>query len=162
MEQINLPDPKLAGGAVSQVVVHQQSRCWDLTLHFPHVLPFPIYKELHDRLQMSFKQLAAADVKLRVKTDDQEADSKLVGDYWRYLANEEVGMSWMGFEIAEKTMPTEHEGRIELFLENEQVKEFVSRQFLGKLSKLTCRPAFRLSGSTLKLMKKQLKPNWRR
>ena len=147
MEQINLPDPKLAGGAVSQVVVHQKSRCWDLTLHFPHVLPFDIFKELHDRLQMSFQQLAQADVKMTIKTDDQEADSKLVGDYWRYLVNEEVGVSGMGFEIAEKTMPQAHEGRIELLLENEQVKDFVSQQFLGKIEQAYVQagfPAFRI------------------
>lgn len=132
-DQIQYQDPALAKGQVDSVVVHQKSRRWDLGLYFPQVLPFNVYHELLHRLQMSFQELAHADVLLTIKTDSKTADSKLVGDYWRYLVNTEVGTSGMGFELAEKTIPEEHNGRIELMLENEKVKEFVSHNFLGKI-----------------------------
>ncbi|WP_057740941.1 PolC-type DNA polymerase III [Limosilactobacillus secaliphilus] len=132
-DQIQYQDPALKGGRVDQVVVHQKSRCWDLHLYFPQVLPFKVYHELVHRLQMSFQELAHADVKIVISTDTDTPDSKLIGDYWRFLVNEEVGTSGMGFELAEQTMPEEHNGRLELTLENEKVKEFVIHNFLGKI-----------------------------
>ncbi len=77
-DQIQYQDPALKGGRVDQVVVHQKSRCWDLHLYFPQVLPFKVYHELVHRLQMSFQELAHADVKIVISTDTDTPDSKLI------------------------------------------------------------------------------------
>lgn len=87
----------------------------------------------YNSLQMSFHNLANAKVKLIIRTSDNENDPQKISDYWRFLAQREVGSRGMGFEIAEQTIPEENNGRIELALENEQVKEFIANKFLGKI-----------------------------
>ncbi|WP_295732009.1 PolC-type DNA polymerase III [uncultured Limosilactobacillus sp.] len=133
LEQINYQNNALTGGQVKAVIVHQKSRVWEIHLYLKHVVPADVYRGLLHSLQMSFQSLANAQVKLVVETGDETNNSKLIGDYWRFLAQQEVGNRGMGFEIAEQTMPKEHDGRIELALENEQVKDFVIKKFLGKI-----------------------------
>lgn len=58
LQQIQYQDPALTNGAVEQVVVHQQSRVWEITLTFPQVLPFAVYQGLLQAMAMSFQQLA--------------------------------------------------------------------------------------------------------
>ena len=133
LEQINYQDPSLSNGSVENVIVHKKSRIWEIHLHFSHVLPADVYRGLSNSLQMSFHNLANAKVKLIIRTSDNENDPQKISDYWRFLAQREVGSRGMGFEIAEQTIPEENNGRIELALENEQVKEFVANKFLGKI-----------------------------
>ena len=133
LEQINYQDDPLTDGQVETVIVHQKSRVWEIHLQLPHVVPADTYRGLLHSLQMSFQSLANARVQLVIQTADRTNDAKLIGDYWRFLAQQEVGDRGMGFEIAEQTMPEEHNGRIELALENDQVKDFVANKFIGKI-----------------------------
>ena len=84
LEQIDYADPHLTGGVIDQVVVHQQSRVWELHLHLREVLPLAVFTQLEQKTAVSFHQLAKAQVRFEITTDQGELAQNLISDYWPY------------------------------------------------------------------------------
>lgn len=54
LEQIDYADPHLTGGVIDQVVVHQQSRVWELHLHLREVLPLAVFTSWNKKRRFPF------------------------------------------------------------------------------------------------------------
>ena len=133
LEQINYTSPDLQAGQVDEVVVHKQSRVWELHLAFPHILPAATYQGFFQALRVSFYQLAQANVDLSIKTSDEALDEKLIADYWRPLVTQALGQTTMTAEIADRVLPKLVDQRVMVPLANEKVKEFVEKRFFPPL-----------------------------
>ncbi|WP_093625472.1 PolC-type DNA polymerase III [Limosilactobacillus gorillae] len=133
LEQIGFTDPRLTGGEIKQVVVHQQSRVWEIHLHLPKVLPLAVYTQLEQKTAVSFHQLAKARVKFVLTSEETELDQHLLGDYWAYVVRMVAGNSPMAQEICLKTTPEIDDGRVNLLMENEAVEQIFATKLLGKI-----------------------------
>lgn len=133
LEQIGFTDPRLTGGEIKQVVVHQQSRVWEIHLRLPKVLPLAVYTQLEQKTAVSFHQLAKARVKFVLTSEETELDQHLLGDYWAYVVRMVAGNSPMAQEICLKTTPEIDDGRVNLLMENEAVEQIFATKLLGKI-----------------------------
>lgn len=133
LEQIDYADPHLTGGAIDQVVVHQQSRVWELHLHLREVLPLAVFTQLEQKTAVSFHQLAKAQVRFEITTDQGELVPNLISDYWPYVVRMVAGNSPMAQEICLKTSPELDDGRVSLLMENEAVEQIFATKLLGKI-----------------------------
>lgn len=133
LEQIGFTDPRLTGGEIKQVVVHQQSRVWEIHLRLPKVLPLAVYTQLEQKTAVSFHQLAKARVKFVLTSEKTELDQHLLGDYWAYVVRMVAGNSPMAQEICLKTTPEIDDGRVNLLMENEAVEQIFATKLLGKI-----------------------------
>ena len=142
LEQINYSAPALMKGQVAEVIVHQQSRVWELTLHFPHLLPAEVYQGLFQALRVSFYQLAQAQVALQITADEAPLTQDLLVAYWRPLVQQTFGQAGMAVELAEQTEPQLVGQQVQVPLENEQIKVFMENKFFGPLARAYQRVGF--------------------
>lgn len=142
LEQINYSAPALMKGQVAVVIVHQKSRVWELTLHFPHLLPAEVYQGLFQALRVSFYQLAQAQVALQITADEVPLTQDLLVAYWRPLVQQTFGQAGMAVELAEQTEPQLVGQQVQVPLENEQIKVFMENKFFGPLARAYQRVGF--------------------
>ena len=142
LEQINYSAPALMKGQVAAVIVHQKSRVWELTLHFPHLLPAEVYQGLFQALRVSFYQLAQAQVALQITADEAPLTQDLLVAYWRPLVQQTFGQAGMAVELAEQTEPQLVGQQVQVPLENEQIKVFMENKFFGPLARAYQRVGF--------------------
>ena len=136
MDQLDLPadvrhDPSLADGSVQAVTIHEQSQRYDFTLAFPTILPFQIFNTIATQLPIAFKQIAAT--RLTIAVAQPTITDELLAQYWPYVVqNSEIGTGIVR-ELCEKQVPTLVNNRAVITAENEQIRQYLINQGLGKL-----------------------------
>ncbi len=136
MDQLDLPadvrhDPSLADGSVQEVTIHEQSQRYDFTLAFPTILPFQIFNTVATQLPIAFKQIAAT--RLTIAVAQPTITDELLAQYWQYVVqNSEIGTGIVR-ELCEKQVPTLVNNRAVITAENEQIRQYLVNQGLGKL-----------------------------
>jgi DNA polymerase III, alpha subunit (gram-positive type) len=126
LDQLNMAkdDPAFKDGKIKQVIVHRKSKCWEFDIVLRKVMPYELFRQFVSALQISFRELAGVDAKVRIDTPTDELDAKAIGDYWSYVVDAEVGESPMAREVCAKTIPEVDGNRVQLLLENEAIKDF--------------------------------------
>ena len=149
LEQINYADPHLSQGEVGPVIVHKQSRVWELALHFPALLPAEVYQGFRQALMVSFHQLAQAQVALTISTDQTTFDQAQLGEYWQPLVHQALGQDGMAVELAEQVQPLLVDDKVEVTLANERARDFMTKKFFPRLARAYQQagfPAFTIHG----------------
>ena len=124
-------DPSLTSGTVQDVTIHEQSRRYDFTLGFDAILPFQIFNAIATKLPLVFQQIAATD--LSVVVTQPTITDELLAQYWQYVVTHaEIGKGIVR-ELCEKQVPTLENDRAVIKTENEQIRQYLIQQGLGKL-----------------------------
>ena len=124
-------DPSLTSGTVQNVTIHEQSRRYDFTLGFDAILPFQIFNAIATKLPLVFQQIAATD--LSVVVTQPTITDELLAQYWQYVVTHaEIGTGIVR-ELCEKQVPTLENDRAVIKTENEQIRQYLIQQGLGKL-----------------------------
>lgn len=124
-------DPSLTSGTVQNVTIHEQSRRYDFTLGFDAILPFQIFNAIATKLPLVFQQIAATD--LSVEVTQPTITDELLAQYWQYVVTHaEIGTGIVR-ELCEKQVPTLENDRAVIKTENEQIRQYLIQQGLGKL-----------------------------
>lgn len=135
LDQLNMAkdDPAFKDGKIKQVIVHRKSKCWEFDIVLRKVMPYELFRQFVSALQISFRELAGVDAKVRIDTPTDELDAKAIGDYWSYVVDAEVGESPMAREVCAKTIPEVDGNRVQLLLENEAIKDFFVKNLLSAI-----------------------------
>ncbi|MDN6432530.1 MAG: PolC-type DNA polymerase III, partial [Lacticaseibacillus paracasei] len=124
-------DPSLTSGTVQNVTIHEQSRRYDFTLGFDAILPFQTFNAIATKLPLVFQQIAATD--LSVVVTQPTITDELLAQYWQYVVTHaEIGTGIVR-ELCEKQVPTLENDRAVIKTENEQIRQYLIQQGLGKL-----------------------------
>ena len=83
MDQLNMPaeirqNPAFRGN-IDKVEVHAISKVWHFYLKFPAILPIDLYRELADRLEQAFSDIAKT--QMTILTEDGHFDEDLLNSY---------------------------------------------------------------------------------
>ena len=83
LDQLNMAkdDPAFKDGKIKQVIVHRKSKCWEFDIVLRKVMPYELFRQFVSALQISFRELAGVDAKVRIDTPADELDAKAIGDY---------------------------------------------------------------------------------
>ena len=83
LDQLNMAkdDPAFKDGKIKQVIVHRKSKCWEFDIVLRKVMPYELFRQFVSALQISFRELAGVDAKVRIDTPTDELDAKAIGDY---------------------------------------------------------------------------------
>ena len=134
LEQIHFPEkdnPAFRDAKVQSVVVHKDSRLWEFHLMLRQPLPFNLFSEFSNALTMGFRDIANTRVKISSPMTD--LDPKLIGDYWEYVVRQTAPDSPMTQQVCTQTSPEVRDGRVTLVIENEMMKDFLTKNVLGKI-----------------------------
>lgn len=134
LEQIHFPEkdnPAFRDAKVQSVVVHKDSRLWEFHLMLRQPLPFNLFSEFSNALTMGFRDIANTRVKISSPMTD--LDPKLIGDYWEYVVRQTAPDSPMTQQVCTQTSPEVKDGRVTLVIENEMMKDFLTKNVLGKI-----------------------------
>ncbi|MGY3777416.1 PolC-type DNA polymerase III [Isobaculum melis] len=136
LEQINLHHevsyaPYFIDGAIEKVEVNKQQKSWHFTFQFFDILPFEVYQNLQQHLQIAFKEIAAISYHVEVK--EPSLTEEKIQNYW----HEAIKVSGVSSPIVNKTFreqyPTLNDRKIQLLVENEVVKEHLLNQYLAPI-----------------------------
>ena len=131
LEQVHFPEKANAafkGAAVQSVVVHRESRRWEFHLIFRRPLPFQLFRDLCQAVQVGFKDIAG--VSLQISSPATEVDPKLVADYWEYVIRQSTGSSPMLQQACLNTVPEVRDGRVTVVVENDILKDLLTKKAL--------------------------------
>lgn len=137
MEQISFSDPKNAAfdnATIEQVIVHQQSKVWEFHLHFDQVLPFELFQEFTNALNIGFNSIAQT--KIIISTGMDSLDQRLIADYWTYVVTNSGVNSPLIKELCSHGVPNVTDDRVMFVAENEIVRDFLVNQALGSIEEL--------------------------
>ncbi len=138
LEQIGLNHHETHGsylekGKVQKVTVHKQSKVWQFALEFPDILPFEVYQNLSQHLQMAFKSIAAVDTV--IQADQPEITVEKIEQYW----SSAVKRSGVSSPICDKPFrdqfPIVDQHKIKFYVENDVVQHHLKNQYLPPVEK---------------------------
>ena len=91
LEQIHFPEKDnsaFRNAAVQSVVVHKKSRQWEFHLIFNKALPYDLFTQFNQSLQLGFKDIAK--VSLKISTPMTELDESQIANYWQFIINKAI------------------------------------------------------------------------
>lgn len=136
LEQIHFPEKDnsaFRNAAVQSVVVHKKSRHWEFHLIFNKTLPYDLFTQFNQSLQLGFKDIAK--VSLKISTPMTELDESQIANYWQFIINKAISDTPMLQQACLQTAPEVKEGRVTLVVENEVIKDLLAQKALDKIEK---------------------------
>ena len=136
LEQIHFPEKDnsaFRNAAVQSVVVHKKSRHWEFHLIFNKALPYDLFTQFNQSLQLGFKDIAK--VSLKISTPMTELDESQIANYWQFIINKAISDTPMLQQACLQTAPEVKEGRVTLVIENEVIKDLLAQKALDKIEK---------------------------
>ena len=136
LEQIHFPEKDnsaVRNAAVQSVVVHKKSRHWEFHLIFNKTLPYDLFTQFNQSLQLGFKDIAK--VSLKISTPMTELDESQIANYWQFIINKAISDTPMLQQACLQTAPEVKEGRVTLVVENEVIKDLLAQKALDKIEK---------------------------
>ena len=134
LEQINYPepnDPSFVNAEVKKVVVHQKSKVWEFSFKFEDCLPFAVFQQLDNHLQIAFKSIAR--VAFNIQTSNAKLDIRLIDNYWEWIVKNSHISSPLTQELCGHNLPSLNDGRILFAAQNEVVQNFLTTTALGPI-----------------------------
>ena len=136
VEQIHFPEKDnsaFRNAAVQSVVVHKKSRHWEFHLIFNKALPYDLFTQFNQSLQLGFKDIAK--VSLKISTPMTELDESQIANYWQFIINKAISDTPMLQQACLQTAPEVKDGRVTLVVENEVIKGLLAQKALDKIEK---------------------------
>ena len=136
LEQIHFPEKDnsaFRNAAVQSVVVHKKSRQWEFHLIFNKALPYDLFTQFNQSLQLGFKDIAK--VSLKISTPMTELDESQIANYWQFIINKAISGTPMLQQACLQTAPEVKDGRVTLVVENEVIKDLLAQKALDKIEK---------------------------
>lgn len=136
LEQIHFPEKDnsaFRNAAVQSVVVHKKSRHWEFHLIFNKALPYDLFTQFNQSLQLGFKDIAK--VSLKISTPMTKLDESQIANYWQFIINKAISDTPMLQQACLQTAPEVKEGRVTLVVENEVIKDLLAQKALDKIEK---------------------------
>ena len=136
LEQIHFPEKDnsaFRNAAVQSVVVHKKSRHWEFHLIFNKALPYDLFTQFNQSLQLGFKDIAK--VSLKISTPMTELDESQIANYWQFIINKAISDTPMLQQACLQTAPEVKDGRVTLVVENEVIKGLLAQKALDKIEK---------------------------
>lgn len=133
LEQVGLQHeerykPYFTQAKVLKVTVHKLSKCWNFHLQFQDVLPFEVYQNLSEKMQLAFHTIAR--VQLTIETVKPVMTIEKLEHYWSTA----VKLSAVSSPICDKPFreqfPLLNGKKIQFYVENEVVKGHLMNQYL--------------------------------
>ncbi|MBD5807319.1 PolC-type DNA polymerase III [Lactobacillus sp. 0.1XD8-4] len=134
LEQIHFPEKDnsaFKNAAVQSVVVHKQSRYWEFHLIFNKALPYDLFSQFVQSLEIGFKDIAKVSVK--ISTPMTAIDEAQIANYWQYVINHSISDSPMLQQVCLQTSPEVKDGRVTLVVENEVIKDLLAQKALDTI-----------------------------
>lgn len=134
LEQIHFPEKDnsaFRNAAVQSVVVHKKSRHWEFHLIFNKALPYDLFTQFNQSLELGFKDIAK--VSLKISTPMTELDGAQIANYWQFIINHAVSDSPMLQQACLQTAPEVKDGRVTLVVENELIKDLLAQKTLDTI-----------------------------
>lgn len=134
LDQIQFADKEneaFKDAKVQSVIVHKNSRLWEFHLMTKEPLPFKLFNEFSNALEIAFKDIAKT--KIKISSPMTDLDSQLISDYWNYVIQKVTSDSPMIQQVCTQTSPDVQEGRVNLVIENEIIKDFLGKETLKKI-----------------------------
>ncbi|MBB1123502.1 PolC-type DNA polymerase III [Limosilactobacillus albertensis] len=134
LEQIHFPEKDnsaFRNAAVQSVVVHKKSRHWEFHLIFNKALPYDLFTQFNQSLELGFKDIAK--VSLKISTPMTELDGAQIANYWQFIINHAVSDSPMLQQACLQTAPEVKDGRVTLVVENELIKDLLAQKALDTI-----------------------------
>ncbi|MRH45958.1 PolC-type DNA polymerase III [Lactobacillus reuteri] len=134
LEQIHFPEKDnsaFRNAAVQSVVVHKKSRHWEFHLIFNKALPYDLFTQFNQSLELGFKDIAK--VSLKISTPMTELDGTQIANYWQFIINHAVSDSPMLQQACLQTAPEVKDGRVTLVVENELIKDLLAQKALDTI-----------------------------
>ena len=136
LEQIHFPEKDnsaFRNAAVQSVIVHKKSRQWEFHLIFNKALPYDLFTQFNQSLQLGFKNIAK--VSLKISTPMTELDESQIANYWQFIINKAISETPMLQQACLQTAPEVKDGRVTLVVENEVIKDLLAQKALDKIEK---------------------------
>ena len=116
---------------IQKVEVHVESKVWNFHLQIEDILPYEVFYQFYQQLQLAFKDIAKVDITLHTK--NPIITNQKLGDYWKWVVfNSGIQSSFIQ-ELSRSKVPYLDNNRVILLAENEIVKRFLVDQALGPL-----------------------------
>ncbi|MBC8744918.1 PolC-type DNA polymerase III [Lactobacillus sp. Marseille-P7033] len=134
LEQIHFPEKDnsaFRNAAVQSVVVHKKSRHWEFHLIFNKALPYDLFTQFNQSLELGFKDIAK--VSLKISTPMTELDGAQIANYWQFIINHAISDSPMLQQACLQTAPEVKDGRVTLVVENELIKDLLAQKALDAI-----------------------------
>ena len=134
LEQIDYPqpnEPSFAEAEIKKVVVHKKSKTWAFSFRFKECLPFPIFQEFYNHLQVAFSSIAT--VSFEIETQSSKLDSHLIANYWDWIVKNSHISSPLTQELCGHNLPYMNDGRVIFAAQNEVVQGFLTSTALGPI-----------------------------
>lgn len=150
LDQIQLPaterqHPLIQQGAITKVLVHQQSRRYEFQLHFAEILPVLLYQALVQHIELAFQNIAAT--KVVITTENQSFSQELLMGYWPLALLDQQCDTPLVKKILHDQTPMMEDQKIILAVDNQAVIPYLKQQYLPILEERFKEfgfPAFRI------------------
>lgn len=68
---------------IQKVEVHVESKVWNFHLQIEDILPYEVFYQFYQQLQLAFKDIAKVDITLHTK--NPIITNQKLGDYWKWV-----------------------------------------------------------------------------
>ncbi|GAA2852272.1 PolC-type DNA polymerase III [Pediococcus damnosus] len=134
LEQIDYPqlnEPSFEKAEIKKVVVHKKSKIWEFSFQFKECLPFEVFQQFYNHLQMAFNSIAT--VSFEIKTHTSELDGHLIANYWDWIVKNSHISSPLTQKLCGHNLPYMNDGRVIFAAQNEVVQNFLTSTALGPI-----------------------------
>lgn len=133
LEQVDLHHeagyrPYFENGSIKKVTVHKQSKIWHFDFLFKDILPFEVYQNLSERLQISFRTIA--DVTFSIEAENPQLTIEKLEHYWPEAVKKSGVSSPLINNLFAQQLPIMNLKKVQLFVENEVVKSHLLNEYL--------------------------------
>ena len=133
LEQINLHQeldyqPYFEKASIRKVTVHKQSKLWHFDFYFQDILPFEIYQNFSEKLQIAFRSIAA--ISFSIETENPELTIEKLEHYWPEAVKRSGVSSPIINQLFRQQLPVLNLKKVQLYVENEVVKGHLTNQYL--------------------------------
>ncbi|MEG0256042.1 PolC-type DNA polymerase III [Vagococcus sp.] len=118
-------------GEIKEVTVHKKSRIWEFHFLFSDILPFSLYQEFLNKLNLAFQSIA--NVKMTISTTNNAYDNQLLQDYWLEVLKDENCVTPVVRQKLAKQLPFIEEQRVMLLVENEGMIDYINQQYAATI-----------------------------
>lgn len=115
-------------GKIQKVTVHKISKKWHFELLFNDILPFEVYQNLIEKMQLSFSEIA--EVEVSIATAAPELTSEKIEHYWSSAVKNSGVSSPICDKPFQEQFPLLHGNKVTFRVENEVVKGHLLNLYL--------------------------------
>ncbi|MFL2106504.1 PolC-type DNA polymerase III [Desemzia sp. FAM 23991] len=133
LEQIGLHHkveyrPYFANGRIQKVTVHKASKIWQFDFQFEDILPFEVYQNLLESMQLAFTSIAAIEV--TIQTTKPKLTIEKLENYWSTAVKKSKVSSPICDQPFRDQFPIIQERKVHFLVENDIVKGHLKNMYL--------------------------------